>query len=116
MSLGSGETTVLRMVSAYSRARQWRQADQADADRPHPGPLRQDHLPHEERALRGLQRAATSWENQDEPRVIDNRQQVLDPMTAYQITSMMEGVVQRGTAAGKIKLDSRCGWQDRHHQ
>src|SRR5262249_56230305 len=26
------------------------------------------------------------------------RQQVLDPMTAYQITSMMEGVVQRGTA------------------
>ncbi len=26
-------------------------------------------------------------------------------MTAYQITSMMEGVVTRGTAAGKIKLD-----------
>ncbi len=29
---------------------------------------------------------------------IDDRDQVLDPMTAYQITSMMEGVVQRGTA------------------
>jgi penicillin-binding protein 1A len=27
-----------------------------------------------------------------------DREQVLDPMTAYQITSMMEGVVQRGTA------------------
>ena len=26
-------------------------------------------------------------------------------MTAYQITSMMEGVITRGTAAGKIKLD-----------
>lgn len=26
-------------------------------------------------------------------------------MTSYQITSMMEGVVARGTAAGKIKLD-----------
>src|SRR5690606_1466165 len=28
-----------------------------------------------------------------------NSEQVLDPMTAYQITSMMEGVVQRGTGA-----------------
>ncbi|HCV70480.1 MAG TPA: penicillin-binding protein, partial [Agrobacterium sp.] len=35
----------------------------------------------------------------------DNREQVLDPMTAYQTTSMLEGVVQRGTAAGKIKVD-----------
>ncbi|MCF3643106.1 penicillin-binding protein, partial [Rhizobium sp. TRM95111] len=43
--------------------------------------------------------------NQEEPVLIDNRQQVLDPMTSYQITSMMEGVVTRGTAAGKIKLD-----------
>ena len=30
--------------------------------------------------------------------MIDKRERVLDPMTAYQITSMMEGVVQRGTA------------------
>jgi penicillin-binding protein 1A len=30
--------------------------------------------------------------------LIDHREQVIDPMTAYQITSMMEGVVQRGTA------------------
>jgi penicillin-binding protein 1A len=30
--------------------------------------------------------------------LIDRREQVLDPMTAYQITSMMEGVVQHGTA------------------
>ena len=30
--------------------------------------------------------------------LIDSREQVLDPMTAYQITSMMEGVVLRGTA------------------
>ena len=29
---------------------------------------------------------------------MDKRERVLDPMTAYQITSMMEGVVQRGTA------------------
>jgi penicillin-binding protein 1A len=30
--------------------------------------------------------------------LVDKRERVLDPMTAYQITSMMEGVVQRGTA------------------
>ena len=39
-----------------------------------------------------------SWHNQPEPTLIDRREQVIDPMTAYQITSMMEGVVQRGTA------------------
>ena len=48
--------------------------------------------------------------------LVDRREQVIDPMTAYQITSMMEGVVQRGTAtvvqAGR-QADRR---QDRHHQ
>src|SRR5581483_3961884 len=33
-----------------------------------------------------------------EPSLVDKREQVIDPMTAYQITSIMEGVVQRGTA------------------
>jgi penicillin-binding protein 1A len=32
------------------------------------------------------------------PTLVDHREQVLDPLTAYQITSMMEGVVLRGTA------------------
>ena len=36
--------------------------------------------------------------------IIDNREQVLDPMTAYQITSMMEGVVQRGTGTAAKSL------------
>jgi penicillin-binding protein 1A len=31
------------------------------------------------------------------PQIPDTRERVLDPITAYQITSMMEGVVQRGT-------------------
>jgi len=30
--------------------------------------------------------------------IVDSREQVLDPMTAFQMTSMLEGVVQRGTA------------------
>jgi len=50
---------------------------------------------HDERVCDGC--VADTWQHQGEPLIIDNREQVLDPMTAYQITSMMEGVVQRGT-------------------
>lgn len=103
MSLGSGETTVLRMVSAYAvLANGGKQIKPTLIDRI------QDRygktiFRHEERVCEGCN--ASGWEGQEEPTVVDNRQQVLDPMTAYQITSMMEGVVSRGTAAGKIKLD-----------
>jgi penicillin-binding protein 1A len=51
---------------------------------------------HEERECRGCD--GDKWRNQPEPTLVDRREQVIDPMTAYQITSMMEGVVQRGTA------------------
>ena len=103
MSLGSGETTVLRMVSAYSvLANGGKQIKPSLIDRI------QDRygktiFRHEERTCEDCN--ANDWENQEEPTLVDNREQVLDPMTAYQITSMMEGVVTRGTAAGKIKLD-----------
>ena len=103
MSLGSGETTVLRMVSAYAvLANGGKQIKPTLIDRI------QDRygktiFRHEERVCEGCN--ANGWDGQEEPTVVDNREQVLDPMTAYQITSMMEGVVSRGTAAGKIKLD-----------
>lgn len=103
MSLGSGETTVMRMVSAYSvLANGGKQITPSLIDRI------QDRygktiFRHEQSQCDAC--AATAWLGQDEPEVIDTREQVLDPMTAYQITSMMEGVVKRGTAAGKIKLD-----------
>lgn len=96
MSLGSGETTVMRMVSAFSvLANGGRSIEPSFIDRV------QDRygktiFKHDTRICEGCQ--ATSWLGQDEPQLIDQRQQVLDPMTAYQITSMMEGVVQRGTA------------------
>jgi penicillin-binding protein 1A len=38
------------------------------------------------------------------PRIVTSRAQVMDPITAYQLTSMMRGVVERGTAAGKVRL------------
>ncbi|MEC9367660.1 MAG: penicillin-binding transpeptidase domain-containing protein, partial [Pseudomonadota bacterium] len=38
-----------------------------------------------------------TWDGQDEPVLNDDRKQIVDPHTAYQMTSIMEGVVQRGT-------------------
>ncbi|CAN7267777.1 penicillin-binding protein 1A [Neorhizobium sp. LjRoot104] len=105
MSLGSGETTVMRMVSAYAViANGGKQIKPTVIDRI------QDRygktiFRHEERACDGCN--ANDWANQEEPSIVDNREQVLDPMTAYQITSMMQGVVQRGTAAGKIPVKDR---------
>jgi penicillin-binding protein 1A len=36
------------------------------------------------------------------PQIVSDREQVIDPITAYQITSMLEGVVERGTAARTV--------------
>ena len=40
---------------------------------------------------------AEVWANQEEPEFVDVRPQVVNAYTAYQITSMMEGVIERGT-------------------
>lgn len=96
MSLGSGETTVMRMTAAYSvLANGGRSIKPSLIDRI------QDRygktiFKHEERVC--VDCNAQTWRGQEEPELEDDREQVLDPMTAYQITSMMEGVVQRGTA------------------
>jgi penicillin-binding protein 1A len=95
-ALGAGETTVMRMVSAYSMfANGGKRIKPTLIDRIQD---RYGHTiyRHDQRECRGCE--AKKWENQNEPSLVDRREQVLDPMTAYQVTSMMEGVVQRGTA------------------
>ncbi len=95
-ALGAGETTVLRMVTAYSMfANGGRRVNATLIDRIQDRYGRTIYK-HDQRECRGCD--AAKWENQPEPGLIDRREQVLDPMTAYQITSIMEGVVQRGTA------------------
>jgi penicillin-binding protein 1A len=96
-ALGAGETTVMRMVGAYSMI-----ANGGKRVKPTLIDRIQDRFghtiyKHDQRECRGCD-APEGWHNQSEPTLIDRREQVLDPMTAYQITSMMEGVVQRGTA------------------
>jgi len=102
MALGAGETTVMRMVSAYSIM-----ANGGKSIKPSLIDRIQDRYgktvyKQDERSCEGCN--ATEWKNQPEPELIDNSEQVLDPMTAYQITSMMEGVVQRGTAVTVSEL------------
>ncbi len=96
-SLGAGETTVMRMVSAYSMfANGGKRIKPTLIDRIQD---RYGHtiFKHDQRECRGCD-APEGWKDQPEPSLVDRREQVIDPMTAYQITSMMEGVVQRGTA------------------
>ncbi|MBO9418874.1 penicillin-binding protein 1A [Labrenzia sp. R4_2] len=96
MSLGAGETTVLRMTAAYATiANGGRKLRPTLIDRIQDRYGRTIYK-HDSRICDGCTQNA--WDGQSEPTLIDNREQVLDPMTAYQITSMMEGVVQRGTA------------------
>jgi penicillin-binding protein 1A len=95
-ALGAGETTVLRMVTAYSMLDNGgRRVKPTLIDRIQD---RYGHTiyKHDQRECVGCD--ADAWHNQPEPTLIDHRELVIDPMTAYQITAMMEGVVQRGTA------------------
>ena len=96
MSLGAGETTVLRLTTAYAiMANGGRKIEPTLIDRI------QDRygttiFQHDQRICEACN--ANGWNGQGEPEIVDERDQILDPYTAYQITSMMEGVVQRGTA------------------
>ncbi len=96
MSLGAGETTLLRMTTAYAMlANGGRQVKSTMIDRI------QDRWGrtvwrHDERACTNCK--ADVWNGQAEPDIADDRKPMMDPHTAYQMTSILEGVVQRGTA------------------
>ena len=96
MSLGAGETTLLRLATGYCMlANGGKQVKATLIDRIQD---RWGHTVwrHDERVCDNCK--AESWQNQDEPEIADNRPQIIDPHTAYQVTSILEGVIQRGTA------------------
>ena len=102
MALGAGETTLLRMATAYCAfVNGGKQVHATLIDRI------QDRWGktiwhHDSRECRAC--SAESWQGQDEPELVDVRKQVLDPHTAYQVTSMLEGVVKRGTGYKVAKV------------
>jgi len=96
-ALGAGETTLMRMVGAYAMLDNGgKKITPTLIDRIQDRYGRTVYR-HDMRECRGCD--AAKWDNQNEPTLVDHRERVLDAMTAYQITSIMEGVVQRGTAA-----------------
>lgn len=104
MSLGAGETTVLRMSAAYGMlANGGKRIVPTFIDRIQDREGR-TIFRHDDRAC-GTCRDVAWSEGVAVPSVPDTREQVADPRTAYQIVSMLEGVVQRGTAARLRALD-----------
>ena len=95
-ALGAGETTVLKMVNAYSAL--------VNHGLQH-NPTVIDFV--QDRRGKVIWRADTrdcsgcdmaEWDGKPMPRLREQGKQVLDARTAYQVVHMLEGVVQRGTA------------------
>jgi penicillin-binding protein 1A len=96
MALGAGETTLLKMTTAYSDiANGGKKVEATLIDRIQDRFGRTIYR-HDTRDCTAC-KAAAYTPGMAEPDLIDNREQVMNPYTAYQITSMMEGVVERGT-------------------
>ena len=93
--IGAGETTPLRLTTAYAMlVNGGKKITPTFIDRV------QDRegvtiYRADDRVCDGCENVA--WTGQAPPELPDNRQQIVDPASAYQIVSMMEGVVQRGT-------------------
>ena len=95
MALGAGETTVMKLTAAYGML-----ANGGKKIKPSLIDRVQDRygrtvFTHEKSQCLGC--VVEKWEGQSEPEIIENREQVINPLTAYQITSMLQGVVERGT-------------------
>ena len=95
MSIGAGETTLLKMVTAYAMiVNSGKQITPTLIDRI------QDRngntvFRHDTRDCEDCRNVI--WEGQQPPQPPDTRAEVLDPRTAYQMVSMLQGVVERGT-------------------
>ena len=96
-ALGAGETTLMRMVAAYSILDNGgRRVIPTLIDRIQD---RYGHTIYKHDARECIGCDGKSWHDQPEPTLVDHQEKVLDPLTDYQIVSMMEGVVQRGTGS-----------------
>lgn len=102
-SLGAGETTVSRMVNAYTIL-----ANQGRAHQPTLIDFVQDR---HGRVIWPQNWApcdhcnAPDWNGRPMPRPQIRGRQVLDPLSAYQMVHIAEGVIQRGTATTLLSLN-----------
>jgi len=95
-ALGAGTTTVEKMVNAFAML-----ANHGRALTPHLIDYVQDRrgqviFPKNWRPCEGCNKP--DWDGRPMPRFASSGKQLMDPLTAYQVVHMLEGVVQRGTA------------------
>jgi penicillin-binding protein 1A len=107
LALGAGETTLMRLTTAYGEfVNGGRRISPILIDRI------QDRTGHTvfRRDQRQCAGCDAEWSSgQNAPNLPDTREQVLDPVTAYQIVSMTEGVVQRGTGTAIAAVGKPLG-------
>ena len=105
ISLGSAETTLLKLTSAYSTFVNGGKLVE---------PILIDRIQDSEgnTIINNDKRTCVncdqiSYISKIYPKIKDNYKQVFSPQTAYQITSLLEGVIQRGTGKklNKLKLN-----------
>lgn len=101
MALGAGETTPFKLTAAYAAF-----VNGGRRIEPHLIELVQDR---EGKVIfradkRDCDRCEAGFNGDESPRFAAPGEQIMDPVTAYQITSMLQGVVQRGTAAAVSSL------------
>jgi penicillin-binding protein 1A len=106
VSLGAGETTPLHLTAAYSAfVNGGRRVEpyliEYVQDRTGETLWRADR--------RTCRECGRGFSGQESPRLPERGTQVIDPITAYQVSSMLEGVIQRGTAASARGLGRWVG-------
>ena len=95
MALGAGETSLMRLTTAYAMlVNGGREITPTLIDRIQDR-RGQTVFRHDNRACANC--ANVAWGQHATPIVPDTRAQLVSPAAAYQVVSMMEGVVQRGT-------------------
>ena len=101
MALGAGETTPLQMAAGYGQIANGGKKiiptfiDRIQ-DRNGKTIYRHDDRP--------CDSCGQPWADQATPVIPDTREQIADPVSAYQMTSILQGVIQRGTGAALNKL------------
>jgi penicillin-binding protein 1A len=95
MALGAGETTLMQITTGYAMlVNGGKRISPTLIDRVQDRHGRTIYR-HDLRACEPCQAAA--WQNQAPPALPDEREEVVDPASAFQIVGMLQGVVQRGT-------------------
>ena len=103
MALGAGETTPLQLTAAYAMlANGGLQIEPTLIDRIQDRTGRTVYR-HDSRLCRDCR--TVGWTLDPVPELPDDRAPIADPVSVYQVVSMLEGVVQRGTAARLRSLD-----------